>query len=536
MFGLIAVLAALVLAVQAIRRNILGGGDARAILRAMGASPLTVTLDACIGVIGAIAAGILLAVTVAIAVSPLAPLGQLHRLEPNPGVSIDWVVLGTGTAFFVVALAAATAVLAYRDVAGRPQRRRGAARPSSAAALATSAGLPVTVTAGTGFAFEPGPARDPRPGRPSIVGTVVALTILIGSLAFGASLSNLVSHPALYGWNWDSEILAGSGYGNIPLQQARSLLGHDPDIAAWSGGYFDSVEINRQSVPAVGMTNPRVSPPILVGHRVAGPDQIVLGPETLALVGGHIGGTVDVFNGATTLTMRVVGTATMPAIGVGHGVHASLGGGAVLPAGSLPVNQLNSGVNRSLQGPNTILVRFRPGVNKAAASRRLGRIGGRLSRTRSTLSIQVLPVQRPAEIVNYRTMGTAPLLLAGALAAGAVTALVLTLGASVRRRSRDLALLRTLGFVRGQVVGAVIWQASVSVAIGTVIGIPLGIMAGRLAWDGFASQLYVVPQPAISLMTVAVVAMSALALAVLAAIVPGWRAARTSIAAVFRME
>jgi putative ABC transport system permease protein len=108
--------------------------------------------------------------------------------------------------------------------------------------------------------------------------------------------------------------------------------------------------------------------------------------------------------------------------------------------------------------------------------------------------------------------------------------------ASIRRRSRDLALLKTLGFVRGQVVGAVIWQASVSVAIGTVIGIPLGIVAGRLAWDRFASELYVVPRPVISMVTVAVVAMSALALAILTAIVPGWRAAQTSIAAVLRTE
>jgi hypothetical protein len=537
MFGLIAALAALLLAIQAIRRNILGGGDARSILQAVGASPLTITLDASIGVIGAIAAGSLLAVAVAIAASPLAPLGYLHRLDPHPGISIDWIVLGAGTTFFLLALSGATAMLAYGEVSARSQRRSESARPSTAAALTTVLSFPATATVGIGLAFEPGSGRDPRPGRPSIVATVVALTILVGSLAFGASLSHLVSHPALYGWTWDKEILAGSGYGNIPLPQARLLLGHDPDIAAWSGAYFDSVEINRHNVPVIATTNARVGPPILAGHALGGPAQIVLGPETLALVGGHVGGTVRVFNGKTMLIMRVAGTATMPAIGVGHGIHSSLGSGAVLSASALPQDRLNAGISsQSLQGPNTILVRFRPGVNQATASRRLERIGDRLSGIRSTVGVQTLPVQRPAEIVNYRTMGTAPLVLAGTLAAGAVMALALTLVASVRRRSRDLALLKTLGFVRGQVIGAVIWQASVSVAIGTVIGIPLGIVAGRLAWDRFASELYVVPRPAISMVTVAVVAMSALALAVLTAIVPGWRAARTSIAAVLRSE
>jgi hypothetical protein len=395
--------------------------------------------------------------------------------------------------------------------------------------------LPATATTGISFAFEPGSGRDPRPARPSISGTVVALVILVGSLVFGASLSNLVSHPALYGWTWDTELLAGSGYGNIPLPQARQLLGHDPDIAAWSGAYFGSVEINRRSVPVIAMTNARVSPPILAGHAMAGPAQIVLGPETLALVGGHVGGTVRVFNGKTTLIMRVAGTATMPAIGVGHGIHSSLGGGAVLPASVLPQEVLASGIgDRALQGPNTILVRFRPGVDHAAAIRRLERIGGPLSRIRSVEGIEALPVQRPAEIVNYRTMGTTPLALAGMLAAGAVVALALTLAASARRRSRDLALLKTLGFVRRQVVAVVIWQASVPVAIGTVVGVPLGIATGRFLWARFASELYVVPQPAISIVTVTVVAISALALAILTAIVPGWRAARTSVATILR--
>jgi FtsX-like permease family len=314
-------------------------------------------------------------------------------------------------------------------------------------------------------------------------------------------------------------------------------LGHDPDIAAWSGAYFSSVEINRHSVPVIATTNAAVSPPILAGHAVAGPAQIVLGPETLALVGGHVGGTVRVFNGKTTLIMRVAGTATMPAIGVGHGIHSSLGGGAVLPASVLPQDLLASGIgDRALRGPNTILVRFRPGVDHAAAIQRLERIGGPLSRIRSVEGIEALPVQRPAEIVNYRTMGITPLVLAGMVAAGAVVALALTLAASARRRSRDLALLKTLGFVRRQVVAVVIWQAAVPVAIGTVIGVPLGIATGRFLWTRFASELYVVPQPAISVVTVTAVAISALALAILTAIVPGWRAARTSVATILRAE
>jgi hypothetical protein len=156
---------------------------------------------------------------------------------------------------------------------------------SAAAAMTAPLIVPATAAAGICLAFGPGPGGNSRPARPSISGAVVALIVLVGSLVFGASLSNLVSHPALYGWTWDREILAGSGYGNIPLPQARLLLGHDPDIAAWSGAYFDSVEINGHNVPVIAMTNARVSPPILAGHALAGPAQIVLGPATAAWPG-----------------------------------------------------------------------------------------------------------------------------------------------------------------------------------------------------------------------------------------------------------
>ena len=535
--GLIAGLAAIVLALQAVRRIIAGGRDESKVLRALGASPLAIGLDVCIGTSGAIGLGVLLAVGVAVALSPLAPLGQLHRLEPDPGISADWTVLAIGAAFLLVLLAGATALLAYAEAAQRSGRRGELTRRPAVAAAAAPLGLPAPATVGIGFAFDPGSGSSARPARPSIVGTIVALVILVGSLVFGASLSNLVSHPPLYGWTWDREILAGSGYGDIPLPLLNRLLGRDPDVAAWSGAYFDSVEINGRSVPVIGMVSGRVYPPILAGHLPAGPRQIVLGEETLAEVGGRVGGTVRVFNGKRTLHMRVAGTATMPAIGVGHGIHPSLGRGALVAASALPSDLLTGGIkDRALQGPNTILVRFRQGINQAAAVRRLDRIGTRLSGIRSTLSVQVVPVQRPAEIVNYRTMGAAPLILAGILAAAAVVALAVTLATAARRRSRDFALLKTLGFTRRQVVAVVIWQASICVALGAVIGIPAGIAVGRFLWDRFATELYVVPEPAVSIVMVTVVSLSALALAILAAIVPGWRAARTRVAAALRAE
>ena len=193
--GLIAALTALVLASQSIRRTILNGRDERGILRAVGASPFALVLDACIGIMCAIAVGALLAIAVAVAASPLAPLGQLHRFEPDPGVSLDWTVLGAGAALFLLTLSGVTAVLAYAEVSARSARRGAASRRPAAAPLI----VPATAAAGICLAFGPGPGGNSRPARPSICGTVVALIVLVGSLVFGASLSNLVSHPRCTG-------------------------------------------------------------------------------------------------------------------------------------------------------------------------------------------------------------------------------------------------------------------------------------------------------------------------------------------------
>jgi len=138
--------------------------------------------------------------------------------------------------------------------------------------------------------------------------------------------------------------------------------------------------------------------------------------------------------------------------------------------------------------------------------------------------------------VNYRTMGNTPALLGAALAVGAVAALGLTLIASVRRRRRDLALLKTLGFTRRQLAATVATQATLAVALGVLIGVPLGIIAGRMLWIRFAHALHVVPDPTVPALTIALVAGGALVLANIVAAIPGRQAARTQTAVLLRAE
>ena len=214
--GLIAALAAVVLAGQAIRRVLAAGRRERAVLRALGTSPRAIAVDLGLPVAGAVLAGTVLAGLVAVAVSPVAPLGPMHRLDPQPGFAADWAAFGAGAAVLLLVLGTATALFAAAETARTAGRRPDRARRGAASSAVARLNLPPGPAVGIGFAFEPAGDRGNRQAWTAITGTVVALVILVASVSFGASLGALVSHPSLYGWTWDREMLAGSGYGDIP--------------------------------------------------------------------------------------------------------------------------------------------------------------------------------------------------------------------------------------------------------------------------------------------------------------------------------
>jgi hypothetical protein len=558
-FGAIALLAALFIATQAISRRLRSGGDEVGVLRALGANPAMTIADGLIGIEGAIVLGSVLAVAVAVALSPLAPLGPVRSVYPTPGISADWTVLGVGLLVLIVGLGLIAAALSYR---GAPHRvaRRVLLAPHAGSRVAqgfAAAGLPVTGVVGVRMALEPGAGRTAVPVRSALLGTGVAISLVVATVIFGSSLGTLLAHPPLYGWNWNYMLSqVGSGGGNVP-PQAFALLAHDRDVAAYSGVSYIDGEIDGQNVPfLIGDTRPAVSPPLLSGHTVDEKNQVVLGGATMAALHKHLGSTVTfsygtpkdapIYVAPTQLT--IVGTATMPAVGFASVVsdHTSMGTGALVSTGILPpafLGAMNS-PDPTLNGPNLALVRLRPGVPATAGRANLQRIADAANKAFADVpdgggsgdTIAVVGVQRPAEIVNYRTIGATPTLLVSGLALGAVSALALTLVASVRRRRRDLALLKTLGFTQRQLGAAVAWQASVNAVVGIVIGVPVGIIVGRWLWLLFARQIYAVPEPTVPAVSVILVGIGALVLANIVAAIPARVAARTPTALMLRAE
>jgi ABC-type antimicrobial peptide transport system permease subunit len=412
------------------------------------------------------------------------------------------------------------------------------------------AGLGAAGVAGLRFALEPGRGRTAVPVRSVLTGAVLAVIVVAATLTFGASLSYLVARPALYGWNFSDALYSTDGWGPFPPSVTTPLLRRDRLIAATTGVYFLTVQIDGQTVPAIlSPVRPAIAPSVLRGRGLDGPGQVVLGPATLAQLHKKVGDQVTVELGPVIrdVRLRIAGTAALPALGDTLGIHPSLSTGAILPTSVASPAALNE--YGPYSGPNAILVRLRPGVSQAAGLRSLQQITDAYNRfahspqivaqagtTALELVADVLPVQRPAEIVNYRSMGTMPVILAGGVAGGTVAALGLTLIASVRRRRRDLALLKTLGFTRRQLAGTIAWQSTVVAVIGLVIGVPLGIAAGRWLWTLFAHELSAIPAPVIPVTSIALAALAALILANLVAALPGRQAARTPAALLLRAE
>lgn len=531
-FGGIAGIATLLVAGQVISRRIRLRATDLDIVRALGADRSMILSDDLIGTLAAVLGGSLLAGLVALALSPLAPLGPVRpflHAEIHP----DWTVIALGVAGLVLALGIIAVTVALVSLPGRVRTRPQRVASAWAATGAIRAGMPPAAVTGVRFALEPGAGRTAVPVRSAIFGTILAVVVVVATVTFGSSLNTLVSHPALYGWNWTYDIDGGGGLGDIPGSAAAKALDADPLVTAWSGIYYSTLQFDGVSEPVMG-SSPRaaVAPPVLSGHTLEGRKQVVLGAATLRQLHKSVGNTVQVqAHNSRPVTLTIVGTATLPPIGVTGSSHLEMGTGAELSYTLIPPAARN--LFAVTPGPNAILVRTRGGASDRAL-RSLQALGQKLGIAENGGS--VLPVQRPAEILNYGSLGSTPMLLGAALAVGAASALGITLVASVRRRRRDLAILKTLGFTRRQLAGAVAVQAGVAALIGSVVGIPIGIALGRVLWNLFANQISAVPLPTVPTGSIVVIAAVALVLAALAATIPGQLAARTPTSRLLRVE
>jgi ABC-type antimicrobial peptide transport system permease subunit len=496
--------------------------------------------------------GAIVAIAIAIAASPLMPIGPARLAEPHPGVEVNLAILGAG--FAVIALLPLAVLLpparrAARQAQGplglaEPTARQS--RPSRLAVALTHAGS-VTGGAGVAMAFEPGHGRTAVPVRSALAGSVIAVAALAAAAVFGASLIGLVSTQHDYGQNWVQEV--DFNFGTVSPTQGTQLAQAITALDGYAAGNYGQLTIDGKIVPAIGLDQVRGSGylTLLAGRAPTAPDEIAVGAQTLRAIGARLGQTVtvtvnqDITGGpGPAHRMRVVGVAVLPAFSRGSFAPTGLGTGAALPAIVLSAGT-REGTTDSPCSPgglcyNFFLLRYKPGTDLAAEAAMITKV---LTSDGCPVGSCIVPAvadQRPGDIKNYASIRDTPLALAVVLAVLAVGTLAHVLLTGVRRRRRDLALLKTLGFTRRQVLGTVAWEASAFAAVALLVGLPVGVVAGRWAWAVFANAAGVSTAATVPLATVLLAIPATLLAANLIAAAPGWEAARLRPAIVLRTE
>lgn len=466
------------------------------------------------------AGGALLAAALAALASPLAPIGLARQAEVDPGWSADGPVLVLGAIGVLVAVLARAGLTTWwlsRSAAGTGGREPAPRRPSQIAERLARAGAPPSAVTGVRLALEPGRTVGAVLARTAMVGAVVAVAAVAASLTFAASLDRLVRTPALQGWNWDAVV--GNYHDQQDITPRGALLARNQLVSGYScvTSTDQPLRIGGLDIPTVGVgaIKGAVLPRTLAGREARSADELALGRATLRRLGRALGDVVEVRGSGKPRRMRIVGEVLVPA----WYSDTTMNRGAVLTI---------DGLQALFPGafPTQFLVDYAPGVDEGAAFASLRRDFGRT----------VLRALPPDEVENLRRVRGLPFALAALLVLLGLATIGHLLVTSVRRRRRDLAVLKTMGFVRRQVAATVAWQASTLAAVALLVGLPLGVAAGRWAWILVNQGVGSLAGPLIPAMPLLLAAPVVVLIANLVAAMPARSAAATRPAVVLRSE
>lgn len=512
-FGAVTALAATMFVGQAVARQSRREWAELDTLRVLGISDHDVRWSA--GLRGAMVGGgaALVAGVVAIALSPIGPVGVARRAETDPGPRADLVVLGVGMLGLLAVVMVATwlPLRRYPTSSSAPRsmrRRRGVRGPFRPEAVA---GLRMIVRSG----------RDGRslPIGTALTGVAFAVAAVVAAGSLTASLDALTGSPDRFGASWDVTV-SGVG-GDDPDALMAAVLAGEPAVDAASGIVGAEVEIGNtivwvQAFRPVGDLD-GIRPVITAGREPFRSDEIALGSITMRDLGLTIGDTVDLRStvaGRRPSTMVVVGTTI-----VNDSFESSPGRGGVVTSEWLEA------IAPELS-PDPFVVRLAPDADVQA-------FGTSLEDRPTGL---VSPPTRQGAIRNIERIAALPFLLAAVIALLAAASLAHALTLTIRRSRFEFAVWKSIGFTRGQVRTAVAYHAS-GIALGAAaVAVPLGVILGRVGWRVVADQLGVASGPVTSVIAIVFAVLGAILVANMIAAYPAWRAARQPIGEALRAE
>jgi hypothetical protein len=514
LFGVVAGVAGLLTVAQAVRRQAVRTLDDESTLAALGATTRVRAAGVLAVFVPVAGLGTALALLAAWLASGRMPIGLARRADPGGGLSFDAVVLGLGAAVAVVVILAVAAAAALR--AGRLARER--ARPMVGARASTRVTDP-RAALGMQLATARGTGRETTPVRSATAAAAVAIAGITATLGFAAGLHHLVRTPALYGWAWDVTVEDDDVVDEVLA---------DPGVDAVAN-FETQIPLHVNGTPTLAMSvtpvRGEIGPAIVDGRAPSAPDEVALGRKTMDRVHLGIGDEVVVRGSEGELTMRVVGRGVFP---TGNDGYPLADGAYVTPKA---LSELGRG-----EGVAQLAVTYRTGTDSAATYTRLAAIQGRGEADPENPEIAPDLPEPPMEIENLRRVESLPFVLAGFLALLGTVAVAHALLVGVRRRARDFATLRALGFRPRDVGLTIAWQSVVLGAVASVVGVPAGVLIGRLAWRAVAERTGVLVVHRVSVLALLVIVPIAMLVAVGAALFPARRASRLRPAEILRSE
>ena len=391
------------------------------------------------------------AVAVAVVGSWFMPIADARHMEPQPGIYLDGWALGLGAVVIVVATIAIASVVALVTSGRRRPSAAIGGRPWSAG-IARLLRRPAVVT-GVVHALDRGDRSNPLPSRVTMIGAVFGIALVVGVGTLSIDLEHFLYTPQLYGWGFDVGLTVPF---NDPVWQqvidavdARAAV--DPAVTGRASSLAIAGLIGGRPEVLLGIGQEggtAVNPTIVAGRAPSSATEIALGARTERAVHAGIGDTVQVGPTGATQTFTVVGTVVIPGLSPTSSDPPGLGSGGVLTLDGLrkAFNLIDT------KSGAVVLVDLRPSTDRAAFVGRmqavaadLGRSGGVIVVGPGLPPIKDSPVE-PQEVTAYRTVRSTPLVLAVVLGLLAAATVAQSLVVSVRRRRREFATLRALGF------------------------------------------------------------------------------------------
>jgi putative ABC transport system permease protein len=378
---------------------------------------------------------------------------------------------------------------------------------SRLAALGERLGLGPVSSAGLRDSF----ARPARAVLTALALAVAVVAIVVTS-GFNRTIDGVFATPAMAGEPEEVRVFPADSSSREAVSQA---LATTPGVASWFTETGFNAVLGREQVlaNAVGEDVAHAGFVVREGRMIQGRGEAVTGYGFLRRFGLKVGDRFTITVAAHPLRLRIVGW---------YSETEEAGEMLMFPYADV------AAVDPAAR-PGSYRLRLTEGADRTAVAAALG------DRLGAQARVEAVARADPAQLDPFRF---AVDLISGLVIVVALANLASTLVLVVRERSRDLAVLRAVGFTPRQAVAVVATGGVTLAVVASAVGVPLGWWLSNAANNGVGAEIGMGPGIAVAPSWALVAILVPLALAVTAglAVLAARRAATEDVALLVRYE